>query len=305
MTDFKVGAHPLCYTIAGSLSGIISRVCGQPLDVLKIRFQLQNQQNDGKLKYEGVARSACNIAQREGLAALWKGHVPAQVLSIAYGVATFNTYELSRRQIYKSFPRCKDLIGSAGVNFFCGGMSGIVAVLVCQPLDVIRTRLVWQENFVYRGMFHAILQMIKENGIRTFYKGVVPALAMVYPYAGFHFAFYGFFRNSFKKLSGQDVPGKISQLVCGAASGVCSKLILLPTDNVKKRLQVAGFQGNTTFCGVYDCFRSVVKEQGYSALYRGASAALIKSGVVAGITFFTYEQALEYCYTIQSEMGWT
>jgi len=305
MTDFKVGAHPLCYTLAGSISGIISRVCGQPFDVLKIRFQLQNLESNGILKYRGVIKSGYNIVQHEGVTALWKGHVPAQMLSMAYGGVSFYVYEVSRSQIYKSFPSSEAIIGSAGVNFFCGGLGGFAAVAFCQPLDVIRTRLVWQEKFIYRGMTHAIPQMIKENGFRTFYKGIMPALAVVYPYSGFHFAFYGLFRNGMNKLFKGDVSSKMSKLFCGAASGVCSKLILLPADNIKKRLQVAGFQGNATFSGVINCFLTVIKEQGICALYRGATPALVKSGLVAGITFLTYEQALAYCYKLQLEMELT
>ena len=77
MTEFKDDVHPFCYTVAGSSSGIITRAIGQPLDVLKIRFQLQNYEG-GELKYTGIISATKKIYFGEGLAAFWKGHIPAQ-----------------------------------------------------------------------------------------------------------------------------------------------------------------------------------------------------------------------------------
>ena len=38
-------------------------------------------------KYYGIVQACQRIVKEEGFRALWKGHTPAQVLSIAYGVA--------------------------------------------------------------------------------------------------------------------------------------------------------------------------------------------------------------------------
>jgi solute carrier family 25 thiamine pyrophosphate transporter 19 len=60
------------------------------LDVIGIHFiQLQVEPLNHSCKdakYWGVAQAAHNIVKEEGVQALWKGHVPAQVLSIVYGV---------------------------------------------------------------------------------------------------------------------------------------------------------------------------------------------------------------------------
>lgn len=146
-------------------------MCGQPLDVLKIRFQLQNMV-EGRLKYTSVVGSIRTIVRHEGVLAFWKGHVPAQALSVVYGIVKFTTYERLRGRLATSFPAYNDdLAVRASGDFVCGAVAGVATTLVTQPLDVIRTRLVWQEEQMYRGMRHAIKRMWCENGVHTFYKG--------------------------------------------------------------------------------------------------------------------------------------
>lgn len=74
--------------VAGSVSGFVTRALISPLDVIKIRFQLQIERlcpTDPNAKYHGIFQAAEQILQEEGPRAFWKGHVPAQLLSIGYG----------------------------------------------------------------------------------------------------------------------------------------------------------------------------------------------------------------------------
>lgn len=88
------------YIIAGAGSGFITRMICQPLDVLKIRFQLQVEPitRCNVSKYQSVFHATNLIVQEEGLKALWKGHIPAQLLSISYGISQFWTFEVLTEQ---------------------------------------------------------------------------------------------------------------------------------------------------------------------------------------------------------------
>lgn len=110
--------------IAGAASSFITRATCQPLDVLKIRFQLQVEPVSAKStvsKYKSVMQAARLIAREEGITALWKGHVPAQLLSVVYGAAQFWAFEAFSRKAhslgfyenYKPF-----------THFACGALSG-------------------------------------------------------------------------------------------------------------------------------------------------------------------------------------
>lgn len=93
MSDsLKTNDYKSDHAIAGAVSGFITRFCCQPLDVIKIRFQLQVEPitNHPVSKYRSVIHAFYSIPKEEGIYALWKGHVPAQLLSIVYGMSQVN-----------------------------------------------------------------------------------------------------------------------------------------------------------------------------------------------------------------------
>lgn len=44
------------------------------------------------------------------------------------------------------------------------------------PLDTIRTRLAVSPTGMYRGIYHTAQQIIKYEGYRAFYRGIVPSM---------------------------------------------------------------------------------------------------------------------------------
>ena len=62
------------YAASGAASGFATRLLTQPLDVLKIRFQLQIEpikRNATTSKYRNVGQAFRLIVREEGISALW------------------------------------------------------------------------------------------------------------------------------------------------------------------------------------------------------------------------------------------
>uniref|UniRef100_A0A158PAZ2 MFS domain-containing protein n=1 Tax=Angiostrongylus cantonensis TaxID=6313 RepID=A0A158PAZ2_ANGCA len=222
---------------AGLASGIATRMIIQPLDVLKIRFQLQEEPIHGQSsgKYKGLLQSIRLISQEEGVRSFWKGHVPAQGLSAIYGLVQFSTFEfLSRevgnRQSVRSFS-----------DFFCGGLSGCVAMTAAMPLDVIRTRLVAQSGkAVYTGTTHAMIHIWRKEGLVGYFRGWIPSVAQIAPFTGIQFALYNCFIGGWSRFIVHHE--STGSLVCGALAGTVAKTVLYPLDMVRHRLQMNGFE---------------------------------------------------------------
>ncbi|XP_020661945.1 mitochondrial thiamine pyrophosphate carrier [Pogona vitticeps] len=284
---------------AGSASGLVTRVMISPFDVLKIRFQLQIEKlssRNPQAKYHGIWQAILKISQEEGPTAFWKGHVPAQLLSITYGGTQFVSFELLTKLVHHGTSYdARNFI----VHFVCGGLSACVSTVTVQPLDTLRTRMAAQgEPKIYRNIRHAVASMYQTEGLRAFYRGLSPTVIAVVPYAGFQFSFY----SLLKKLYDWVVPaeemktGNVKNFVCGSCAGVLSKTLTYPFDLFKKRLQVGGFEqaraafGQVrTYTGFVDCARHVVQEEGTRGLFKGLSPSLLKAAFSTGFTFFWYE----------------
>lgn len=111
------------YMVAGAASGFVTRALCQPLDVLKIRLQLQVEPitQSSVSKYRSLLQAIILISQEEGIKSFWKGHVPAQLLSVVYGGVQFWCFELlcSKLNSFNAVKPYKPI-----VNFSSGFVAG-------------------------------------------------------------------------------------------------------------------------------------------------------------------------------------
>lgn len=287
---------------AGSAAGMITRALISPFDVIKIRFQLQiervtSQKPEGK--YSGLFQACRCIYAEEGLSAFWKGHIPAQLLSISYGAVQFASFEFLTEVIHKTTSYDSR---TPGVHFVSGGLAACSATVFCQPLDTLRTRFAAQgEPKIYRNVRHAVFTMCRSEGMQTFYRGLSPTLVAVFPYAGLQFFFYNVFRKMLNPApKAGHSRGSLQSLLCGSGAGMISKTITYPFDLFKKRLQVGGFEearlhfGKVrTYKGLLDCMAQIAREEGPQGFFKGLSPSLLKAALSTGFTFFWYEFFLD------------
>ncbi|KAL8163235.1 UNVERIFIED_CONTAM: hypothetical protein K2H54_015377 [Gekko kuhli] len=283
--------------LAGSASGLVTRALIGPFDVLKIRFQLQIEQlcsRNPQAKYYGIWQAVCQIWGEEGPKAFWKGHVPAQLLSVSYGAVQFVSFEFLTKLVHDGTSYdARDF----GVHFVCGGLAACAATVTVQPLDTLRTRMAAQgEPKIYRNLRHAVINMYQREGLLTFYRGLSPTVIAIIPYAGLQFSLYNFLTRLYEWVAPGSKTGNVKNFVCGSCAGVISKTLTYPFDLFKKRLQVGGFeQARATFgqvrtySGLMDCAQRIVQDEGARGFYKGLSPSLLKAAFSTGFTFFWYE----------------
>jgi solute carrier family 25 thiamine pyrophosphate transporter 19 len=126
---------PAVTAIAGGVAGLTSRFVIAPLDVIKIRLQLQTRPGT---TYRGAFHTGKTIVAQEGLTALWKGNIPAELLYVSYSMVQFVAYRkahilLQQAQVPPSYRL-----------FLAGAMAGTCASLITYPLDLLRTRFAAQ-----------------------------------------------------------------------------------------------------------------------------------------------------------------
>ena len=258
---------------------------------LSINYSYQNIPISLRLRILGIQCSpTClfifkNIYRNEGIQAFWKGHVAAQCMGITYGIIQLPIFEFITKKSSEKF----DIKKTGAIQaLICGGFAAGITQFIVQPIDTIRVRMVAQvgrESVKYRSFTSALIYHIKsKERIFCLWKGTRPALFSVMPYTSLQFMFVTMFQRV------TDSSG-----VAGFFGGLCAKSMTYPLDVVKKRLQVQAqfkrveMDGRTNYTGIYDCARDLVRhDRGVLNLYRGASVALIKSGVTAGLVWSTY-----------------
>jgi len=301
-------------SLSGAVTGFFSGVLTAPLDVLKIRMQLQKASNGGVLKYNHIIRSIIKICREEGIRALWKGNIAAQYLSISYNAIQFYVYEKCMRTFNKLRDERNCNIPSSVQNFVSGAVSGANAVIATYPFDFLRTRFATQGNHhLYRNIPQATYMVIKNEGIKSLYKGVVPSVISIIPYIGTSFQAHAFFMDYFNRFTNKYPKSQkyltdgTKNFITGGMAGIISKCVTMPMDNIRKVMQINGeivrrykdvyaieiHENNST--KLFSCMRTVYRTEGIRGFYKGLKPSLIKSTYGTALTFFLLEECHSAC----------
>ncbi|KAL1866915.1 hypothetical protein VTK73DRAFT_4462 [Phialemonium thermophilum] len=291
---------------AGATAGLISRFVIAPLDVVKIRLQLQthslsdplSQRNlQGGPIYKGTLPTLRHILRHEGITGLWKGNVPAELMYICYAGVEFTTYRSTTLLLHSAFG--EGSLPHGVESFAAGAAAGAAATVATYPLDLLRTRFAAQgnEDRVYPSLRRAVLTIRRDEGLKGFFRGLGPGLAQIVPSMGLFFAFYEWLRLPLGRL---ELPLGSGDAAAGVVASVIAKTGTFPLDLVRKRIQVQGptrlryvHKNIPEYRGTVQTVRTILATEGLRGLYRGLTVSLVKAAPASAVTMWTYERALK------------
>ncbi|KAI0409611.1 mitochondrial dicarboxylate carrier protein [Xylaria palmicola] len=292
---------------AGATAGLISRFVIAPLDVVKIRLQLQShslsdplshQNLRGSPIYKGTVRTLQHIVRNEGITGLWKGNVPAELMYVSYAAVQFTAYR-STTMLLRRLVGEENRLPHVAESFISGATAGATATATTYPLDLLRTRFAAQGNDrVYTSLRRAIWEIKRDEGVSGFFRGLSPALAQIVPLMGIFFAIY----ETVRPLLGQlDLPWGSGDATAGVIASVTAKTGVFPLDLVRKRIQVQGptrsryvHRNIPEYAGTIRTIQQIVKTERVRGLYRGLTVSLMKAAPASAVTMWTYERVLNF-----------
>ncbi|KAI9824268.1 MAG: mitochondrial thiamine pyrophosphate transporter [Thelocarpon impressellum] len=279
--------------------------CIAPLDVVKIRLQLQTHSLSDPLThrnvkgpiYKGTLPTIKTILKDEGLTALWNGNVPAELLYVLYSGIQFSVYR-STTMLLHSQTLTTYRLPDAAEAFISGAVAGGVATSATYPLDLLRTRFAAQgRQKVYSSLLGSIRDIYRHEGLRGYFQGLGAGVGQIVPYMGLFFTTYETLRTPLATLP--FLPFGSSDATAGALASVLAKTGIFPLDLIRKRLQVQGptreryvHTNIPLYKGVLRTMQDIVRQEGYKGLYRGLTVSLFKAAPASAITMWTYERAL-------------
>ncbi|XP_043663067.1 mitochondrial dicarboxylate carrier isoform X1 [Drosophila teissieri] len=169
-----------------TFAGLVGGVVGVPGDVVTVRLQ-----NDIKLpeekrrNYKHVFDGLFRIYKEEGMSSLFRGTLPAVSRAVLLTIGTNAAYD----QVKQMLRTATGAAEGVPLHFATSTIAGCIAVVITQPLDVIKTTFMNAKPGEFSGIGGAFLSIARQGPL-AFYKGFIPALIRVSPNTIITFVLY-------------------------------------------------------------------------------------------------------------------
>ncbi len=266
--------------LAGGLAGVVSRTATAPLDRLKMLLQV----NDAEKRM--TMREGLRYMAREGsIKSFFKGN-GTNVIKIAPETAI----KLTMNDIYKRIIASDPDEITPPQRMAAGALAGATAQAIIYPLELVKTRLAVCHAGTYSGIVDCATKVLAQEGWRSFYRGLVPSMMGILPYAGVDITVFELLKEHL--LDQYDgMPPAHSILCAGMLSSSLAQFSAYPLALVRTRLQAQGIGGKPLkYHGMVDVLWKTYKKEGFRGLYKGSMTNLAKLAPAAGISWFVFEE---------------
>lgn len=281
------------HLLAGISGGVVSTLLLHPLDLLKIRFAVDDG-SQARHKYAGVRSAVTTILRSEGMRGLYRGVTPNTVGAGSAWGFYFLFYQTIKIDKQQGDPR---LQLTPQDHLVAASEAGILTLGLTNPIWVVKTRLCLQSALVenkvkdstrhYDGMYDAFRKIIKYEGIKGLYKGFTPGLFGV-SHGAVQFMAYEELKASYNHYRQQPIDAKLNSveyLVFAAISKFFAAVSTYPYQVIRARLQDA----HCEYAGTWDCIQKTVKREGVVGLYKGMTPYLVHVMPNICLVFLIYE----------------
>ncbi|KAJ3553955.1 hypothetical protein NM688_g3349 [Phlebia brevispora] len=288
----------LDHAFAGIGAGIVAVLCMNPLDLLKVKFQVANHPPKG-----GVGRqiflSLKEIKDTQGWRGLYRGLGP----NIAGNASSWGLYFLFYNMLKtRASGGDPSYHMSAGSYLLYSAQASAVTAIMTNPIWVVKVRMFTtraEDPVAYRSLWHGLSSIYHAEGTRGLYRGTSLALVGVgngaIQFMGYEeMKRWGFNRKrkQFARVGREWTPAddKLSNTSYTIMSGT-SKLFALavtyPYQVIRSRIQ------NNATAHLYPtipiCIKRTFSEEGFRGFYRGLGTNLVRVLPGTCVTFVVYE----------------
>ncbi|KAM6408878.1 solute carrier family 25 member 48 isoform 2-T2 [Rhynochetos jubatus] len=185
--------------LASMVAGFVSVGIGTPVELVKIRLQMQTQpyiKANIKLKptvpdspaYRGPIHCFRTVLQKEGIAGIYRGAGAMLLRDVPGYCFYFIPYTFFCGWIAPD--------GSISPNpssiWLAGGIAGVISWGIATPMDVVKSRLQADGVYLnkYKGTLDCILQSYQNEGLKVFFRGITVNTVRGFPVSSAMFLGY-------------------------------------------------------------------------------------------------------------------
>ncbi|XP_037603516.1 tricarboxylate transport protein A, mitochondrial isoform X2 [Sebastes umbrosus] len=179
-------------------------------------------------------------------------------------------------------------------SLLCGLGAGIAeAIVVVCPMETLKVKMIHDQCSLrprYRGFFHGVSEIIREQGVRGTYQGLTATVLKQGTNQAIRFYVMNALRNWYKGDDPRRDMHPIVTAMFGATAGAASVFGNTPLDVVKTRMQ--GLEAYR-YKNTVDCAFQILKHEGPQAFYKGTVPRLGRVCLDVAIVFVIYEEVVK------------
>ena len=278
-----------------------------------------------------------DIYGHEGSLGLFRGHSATLLRIFPYAGIKFLAYE----QIRAIFIPNKQY-ETPGRRLLSGSLAGVTSVFFTYPLEVVRVRLAFETKREGRSSLTSICRQIYNEhpidkattarlpnspptvqataetaasavasaapriGFVNFYRGFLPTMLGMLPYAGMSFLAHDTASDMLRHRSvaqyttlpkkenhPEGKPAALrswAELCAGGIAGMVSQTCSYPLEVIRRRMQVGGAVGDGRRLRIGETAAKIWRERGFRGFFVGLTIGYVKVIPMAAASFYTYER---------------
>jgi len=282
-------------------AGTIAEVCTIMIDTAKVRMQTGVSRN---LQYTSIFNCFKTIIQEEGVLVLFSGLIPGIVRQLVFCSIRIGTYDHVRNFFHLALEGGRDTGQSSfGVKILAGLLTGTGAIVVAQPMDVVKIKMqsLLRESHEYKalktqakhkgfGVVDSVRQIVESNGIIGLWRGLVPNIARNATINAVEVTSYDQAKQTLKLIGFSSKLGR--QVLAAFTTGFLAACVGSPLDVIKTRVMqgAKGPNGELMYTGMLHCFSRMLYEEGVGSFYDAFLLTYLRLGLWNLIMFITLEQ---------------
>lgn len=276
----------IAHALAGAGGGLLAMTLTYPLITLSTRAQVESKRAE-----TSTLAAIRHIINREGISGLYAG-----LDSALFGISVTNFvyyywYEWTRSFFEKAAEKAgrpsKKL--TTLESMAAGAIAGSATVMLTNPIWVVNTRMTTKkedkdiegENKPKKkpSTIGTFLALVKDEGFTSLFAGVLPALVLVIN----PILQYTFFEQMKNLVEKKRKVGPKDAFYLGALGKLLATTITYPYITVKSRAHVATRDKPAE--PMATALQKIVREEGYSGLYKGLVPKVSQSVLTAAFLF--------------------
>eukprot|EP00501_MAST-03F_sp_TOSAG23-6_P001998 GSMAST32.ASY1.ANO1.2083.1 assembled CDS len=307
--------------LAGTLGGFVGKIVEYPMDTVKVLLQTQDHKMP---KYSSAFDCIRQVVNNGGMKSLYRGlmtplfgsMLELSTLMTSYGYVKRLLSPIDRTSHTTQCGLASDIVWWKRI--LASGVAGICVSTVLTPVELVKCRLQIENlkpisqatrlkgPFMYAFssrisniLFKCII--MKEDGIRGFFRGNVSTIMREVPgniaYFGVYEIVCDFFRR--RKYKRNDCPPNpksnlhpLAYITAGASAGVAYWTAFFPADVVKSRIQTGHLKNSNPNPTFYSVLRHIYLTEGFRGLYKGWGITVLRAAPSNAAVFFAYEMGL-------------